>query len=205
MEHLPNEIFFHLAHSLDLFDLARLKGVNRKFRDLFGYLLESRSKKIPWSIVVDFSRDQNHHLRLHQSWIKIGWFTQESLVHNNLMDIFEYCEICACNYSPKKLVLIQSGTGGPMLFKLLSLRNGGFLSLSKGYCPIIEELSPFTKLQRNTVEVKFVKGEEHQPAKHLIFRPSRQIIQRYYPYVLYQNRKIHWQEILEEIQAVYSA
>jgi hypothetical protein len=200
MEELPNEIFFDLARSLDLFDLARCKRVNRKFRTIFTYLLNQRLKKMPWSIVVDFARDRNHHLQLNQAWVKIGWFTQRSLLHNDINDVFEYCEKSASARAKQKFVLTQSGNGGPILLKILACRRGS-LSLTKDYCPLIE-LSRTQKEDPRSIPVKFVKGEEIEPEKYLLIQPSdevKEIVQRYDPYILYRNRTINWYQAFREL------
>lgn len=152
---------------------------------------------MPWSIVVDFSRDRNHHLQLHQAWIKIGWFTQRSLLSNDISDVFEYCEKSISARARQKFVLIQSGNGGPMLLKILACRRGS-LSLTKDYCPLIELNPNPEKNQERQILVKFVKGEEIEPSKYLKIQPSAEIVHRYHPYVLYRNRTVNWYQAFRE-------
>ena len=226
MDLFPAEIIFNLSKYFNLPYLAQMREINRRFNILFSHLLNQRQNLIPWSITVDYARDSNHHIHLHKSWIKIGWFnpklfidgiqssplkifqsreeTDRKLVKKRqIVDLFEVCPLCYDFPLTKRFTVVKSGIGGPMIFHILKCNEKGYVTLSKGYYPLIIDLLhtrfPHGQTDVLVIDGTFLTGDEFMTSSQTKTEHAHNIIYKYGEQSIYRNKPKKWKDIYDAI------
>jgi len=124
---LPNEILDIISSYLEINDILHLQQCNWECYTIFKDIFDQFSKNLPWKIIVDFSRNQHHHILLHKAWIQIGW------ISSNL-------NFCSIQRSYKHYMLIRQGYGKVLIECLRKYGSHPYIRFKKGYLPLIVKI-----------------------------------------------------------------
>ena len=93
---LPMELVVFISDYLDIRDKIALMNSCGTYRYLFYPQMYKVASTAPIKITVDFSRGLNHHINIHNVWIKIGWFTPKLAVGKDfdIEHTLEFCSEC---------------------------------------------------------------------------------------------------------------
>lgn len=189
LQSLPNEIYWIISDYLSFHDIQSLSQVSKKLHVVFISILNYYLEDIPWSITIDFSRDKNHHIVMHNSWAKIGWFPDLRQKDQKYHDIIEYCPICFTQQN-RNYVVTHRGIGRPGADLVLKCRRNSYVVYTKAYCPMIVDITtdpcsietygkyPIIFIEGNRRQIKerpeiipgLLRSEQYEYSSHIMYK-----------------------------------
>lgn len=195
LELLPLELIALIADYLDLRRKIALMNTCRTTRYLIYPQICKIASTVPIRVTVDFSRNNNHHINVHNVWIKIGWFSPKLVMSKefDLAATLEFCDECLehrliPNGEIRGIyVLIKKIYDVNLLLALVNRKNSCYLDFQKTYFPRIGGFSKTgIECAANNIYIGHLTPLK-DPNSKLIFGTNRTLILEYGNHRLYIN------------------